>query len=121
MAWFPLTFYATVYIGDLYKRAHPFAYADLETLRLNTLDRDAEATRLGFRALLYSSLITTVLIWLLPAFVATPANERSHTSSHDYKPLSTNVTDDPVFMKQGTWSEFLIDHSPSTKTHFCPW
>jgi solute carrier family 45 protein 1/2/4 len=91
-------FYTTVYIGDLYKRANPLAHGDLdmETLRQNALARDAEATRLGSRALFYTSVITLVLTWLLPAFVATPASERSHSSSRDYRPVSTNATDEFV-------------------------
>jgi solute carrier family 45 protein 1/2/4 len=91
-------FYTSVYIGDLYKRANPLAYDDLdmETLRQHALARDAEATRLGSRALFYSSVITLVLIWLLPSFVATPASERSQSPSADYRPLSTSATDESV-------------------------
>ena len=76
MAWFPLMFYTSVYIGDLYKHANPLAYSDLdlETLRRNALTRDAEATRLSSRELFYSSVITLVHSCLLPGFVATPAS-----------------------------------------------
>ena len=98
MAWFPLMFYTSVYIGDLYKRANPLVYSnlDMETLRQNVLARDAEATRISSRALFYSSVITLVLTWLLPGFVATPASERSHSSSRDYRPVSTSATDESV-------------------------
>lgn len=91
-------FYTSVYIGDLYKRANPLAYddRDMEILHQNALARNAEATRLGSRALFYSSVITLVLIWLLPAFVATPASERSYSSSCDYRPVSVNAREESV-------------------------
>jgi solute carrier family 45, member 1/2/4 len=94
MARYPLLLYTSVYIGDLYKRANPLAYGnlDIETLHKNALARDAEATRLGSRALFYSSGIALILIWLLPVFVATPASQRSR-SSRNYRPVSTNITE----------------------------
>ncbi|KAG9226953.1 hypothetical protein CCMSSC00406_0003374 [Pleurotus cornucopiae] len=72
IGWFPILFYTTIYVGDLYKRAHssslpppsspefPQAQADL----------DATATRLGSRALFYSSLLSLAANILLPFFVA---------------------------------------------------
>ncbi|KAG5653717.1 hypothetical protein H0H81_011122 [Sphagnurus paluster] len=67
IAWFPLLFYTTIYIGDLYKRSTPLSTT--ETL----IDRDAEATRLGTRALFFSAILSLFLNLVLPAFVATPA------------------------------------------------
>jgi solute carrier family 45 protein 1/2/4 len=64
IAWFPLLFYSTIYIGDLYKRTAPTATTDAERTSL-----DAEATRLGSRALFYSSLLSLLVNVALPAFV----------------------------------------------------
>ncbi|KAF4603016.1 hypothetical protein EYR38_003421 [Pleurotus pulmonarius] len=81
IGWFPILFYTTIYVGDLYKRAHssslpaptspefPQAQADL----------DATATRLGSRALFYSSLLSLAANILLPFFVA-EASEGSDTA-----------------------------------------
>jgi solute carrier family 45, member 1/2/4 len=97
MAWYPLMFYTSIYIGDLYKRANPLAHdnLDTETLRQNALARDAEATRLGSRALFYSSVVALILTWLLPGVVAAPASERSR-SSPEYTLVSTSATDEFV-------------------------
>jgi solute carrier family 45 protein 1/2/4 len=65
IAWFPVLFYSTIYIGDLYKRVAPVPATDEEQLLL-----DAEATRLGSRALLYSSLLSLLVNITLPIFVS---------------------------------------------------
>ncbi|RDB28230.1 General alpha-glucoside permease [Hypsizygus marmoreus] len=76
IAWFPILFYTTIYVGDLYKRATPLAQSPLPTTPDMTLAqaRDAEATRLGTRSLFYSSLLALIINLVLPAFVATPVS-----------------------------------------------
>ncbi|KDQ54088.1 hypothetical protein JAAARDRAFT_38701 [Jaapia argillacea MUCL 33604] len=62
---FPVFFYATVYVGELYKRANPLS-ADADD---SAIERwDAEATRLGTRAMLYSALLSLVTTFLAPLF-----------------------------------------------------
>ena len=66
IAWFPMLFYTTIYVGDLYKRSLPAAPT---TDQQQTIIND-EATRLGSRALFYSSLLSLIVSVVLPAFVA---------------------------------------------------
>ncbi|GLB40043.1 putative MFS/sugar transport protein [Lyophyllum shimeji] len=76
IAWFPILFYTTIYIGDLYRRSTP------PSPSASPDDRDAEATRLGTRALFYSAILSLFLNLVLPAFVATPASAlRSRSGS----------------------------------------
>src|ERR1700722_8050393 len=65
IAWFPLLFYTTVYIGELHKRASPLGVdSDAAADAL-----EAEANRLGSRALFYSAIISLVTNVILPFFV----------------------------------------------------
>ncbi|KAE9392062.1 hypothetical protein BT96DRAFT_1000689 [Gymnopus androsaceus JB14] len=72
-AWFPIMFYSTLYIGDLHKRAF-FATAilvpppDISEESLAALN--TEATRIGSRAMFYSSILALSMNILLPFFVA---------------------------------------------------
>ncbi|KAF8963511.1 major facilitator superfamily domain-containing protein [Flammula alnicola] len=68
IAWFPILFYSTIYVGDLYKLGSPAATTDEEQSAL-----DAEATRLGSRALFYSALLSLFVNLVLPAFVSEAA------------------------------------------------
>lgn len=71
IAWFPQLFYTTLFIGDLYKRSTPLS----QNPDANEFHRrDAEATRLGTRALFFSSLLSFFLNILMPMCVATPAS-----------------------------------------------
>ncbi|KAJ8082290.1 hypothetical protein PM082_008142 [Marasmius tenuissimus] len=77
LGWFPILFYTSVYIGDLNKRAFyatvsvvpppgsPSSEITPETLSL----LNTESSRLGSRALFYSSLITLFVNFVLPYFV----------------------------------------------------
>ncbi|KAF5353770.1 hypothetical protein D9757_013859 [Collybiopsis confluens] len=73
ISWFPVLFYSTLYIGDLYKRSF-FAAAvllpppDFSEDTLTMLD--SEATRLGSRALFYSSVLAFSMNVFLPFFVS---------------------------------------------------
>ena len=66
IAWFPVLFYSTIYIGDLYKRSTPAAGSTPDAQAA----LDAEAIRLGSRALFYSSLLSLLANFALPPFVA---------------------------------------------------
>ncbi|KAG6886815.1 hypothetical protein C0995_004311, partial [Termitomyces sp. Mi166 len=79
IAWFPILFYTTIYIGDLYRRSTPLSPS------ITVTERDNQATLLGTRALFYSSFIALVLNVVLPAFVATPAT-RGKTNGHGQRP-----------------------------------
>ena len=69
IAWFPLLFYSTLYVGDLYKRTVPYPSSPEEEAAL-----DAETSRLGSRALFYSSLVSLLVNFVLPAFVTEAAD-----------------------------------------------
>ncbi|KAF8148425.1 major facilitator superfamily domain-containing protein [Crassisporium funariophilum] len=64
IAWFPVLFYSTIYVGDLHKRVSPAATSTEAQATL-----DAEATRLGSRALFFSALLSLFINLTLPAFV----------------------------------------------------
>ncbi|OJT09996.1 General alpha-glucoside permease [Trametes pubescens] len=68
IGWFPVLFYTSAFIGDLHKRASPLPDDD-PTL-------NAEATRLGTRALFYSALLSLTANILLPFVVAESARSR---------------------------------------------
>lgn len=68
MGWFPVLFYTTAFIGDLHKASSNLPPSDP--------DLDAEATRLGTRALFYSSLLSFSGNVLLPFVVAESARSR---------------------------------------------
>ena len=72
MAWFPMLFYSTIYVGDLYKRSLPAATTDQQQTII-----DDEATRLGSRALFYAALLTLIASLILPVFVAEAAGHPS--------------------------------------------
>jgi solute carrier family 45, member 1/2/4 len=72
MAWFPIIFYSTLYVGDLYKRSLPAATTDEEQFLI-----DAEATRSASRALFYSALLTLSSNLILPTFVLEAAEHPS--------------------------------------------
>jgi solute carrier family 45 protein 1/2/4 len=53
ISWFPVLFYTTIYIGDLHRRISPVPTTDAAQDALN-----AEATRLGSRALFWFSIVS---------------------------------------------------------------
>ena len=73
IAWFPVLFYSTLYVGDLYKRSLSAATTDQQQNLI-----DAEATRLGSRALFYSALVALTCNFILPAFVAAGHPSQTH-------------------------------------------
>ncbi|PIL29401.1 transporter [Ganoderma sinense ZZ0214-1] len=68
VGWFPVLFYTTAFIGDLHK-----ASSDLPP---SHPDLDAEATRLGTRALFYSAILSFAGNIFLPFIVADSARSR---------------------------------------------
>ncbi|KAF9495214.1 MFS general substrate transporter [Pleurotus eryngii] len=76
IGWFPILFYTTIYVGDLYKRAHSSSLPPSSSPEFPRAqaDLDATATRLGSRALFYSSLLSLAANILLPFFVAEASN-----------------------------------------------
>ena len=79
MAWFPLLFYSSLYIGDLHKRSVPAATTDEQQTII-----DAEAIRLGSRALFYSALLAFTINLVLPAFVTEAAGHPSQNQTSSW-------------------------------------
>ena len=69
-------FYSTIYVGDLYKRSVPPATTDEQQIRI-----DAEATRLGSRALFFSALLAITVSLIIPAFVTEAAGHSSQSQN----------------------------------------
>ncbi|KAF5324984.1 hypothetical protein D9619_009553 [Psilocybe cf. subviscida] len=69
IGWFPVLFYSTLYVGDLHKRASPSPTDDEARAAL-----DAQATRLGSRALFFSALLSLFVNLALPMFVTEAAS-----------------------------------------------
>ncbi len=76
LSWFPILFYTTIYVGDLYKRAvlaastSPLSDQDMAAM-------DADATRFGSRALFYSALLSLSCNVVLPYFISETADEEA--------------------------------------------
>ena len=66
IAWFPIFNYLTVYVTDLHTRATP-AEASRDAAAMAA--RAAEGTRLGTRALFFSSLVSLLVMVVMPPFV----------------------------------------------------
>ncbi|KAH9169534.1 MFS general substrate transporter [Lactarius sanguifluus] len=64
MGWFPIFFYTTLYVSELYKRSLPSSAFDG-----NLGDIDAEGTRLGSRAQLFSAIVALLTNALAPLIV----------------------------------------------------
>lgn len=69
IGWFPVLFYTTAFVGELHKRAFPNIPPSDPAL-------DAEATRLGSRAMFFNSLVNLVSSIILPFFVTEAAGSR---------------------------------------------
>jgi solute carrier family 45 protein 1/2/4 len=70
VGWFPVLFYTSVYVGELHKRASPLG-PNPDPAAIQALE--AEANRLGSRALFYSALLTLAMNILLPFIVSETA------------------------------------------------
>ncbi|PPQ98305.1 hypothetical protein CVT26_013500 [Gymnopilus dilepis] len=76
IAWFPVLFYSTLYIGDIYKRSSPLP-SDSTNQQIEL--HDAEGNRLGARALFFSALLSLFINLVMPLFVAEAAASRSNS------------------------------------------
>jgi solute carrier family 45 protein 1/2/4 len=71
-SWFPILFYTTLYVSDLYKRSLPPS-----AFEGNIEDIEAEGTRLGSRAQLLSALLALTTNFLAPLIVRNAASSSS--------------------------------------------
>ena len=71
IGWFPVLFYTTLYIGDIYKSGLP------DSVDLESEEVDAEATRLGTRALFWSACIGLFTNFTLPLLVPRTVKRRT--------------------------------------------
>ena len=71
IGWFPVLFYTTVYIGDIYKSGLP------DSVDPDSQEVDDEATRLGTRALFLSACVSLFCNSALPFFVSQNAKRRT--------------------------------------------
>jgi solute carrier family 45 protein 1/2/4 len=74
MAWFPILFYTTLYISDLYKRSLPPS-----AFEGSIEDIEAKGTRLGSRAQLLESLFALATNFLAPLIVRDAASSSNPT------------------------------------------
>ncbi|KAF7308489.1 hypothetical protein HMN09_00697900 [Mycena chlorophos] len=79
LGWFPILFYTTMYISDLYTRSH--------TTVGNASEIAEEGTRLGSRALFFSAILSLLTNLLLPLFV------RSSTQGTKLRDNTTTTTE----------------------------
>jgi solute carrier family 45, member 1/2/4 len=73
-------FYTSLYIGDLYRRSIP-ASSELSVEAI-----EAEANRLGSRALLYQAILTLVTSFAAPIIVSGKRAEHGSSDGMDRKP-----------------------------------
>src|SRR5712675_3606551 len=71
LAWFPILFYTTIYISDLYKRSLPPS-----AFEGSIEDIDAEGARLGSQGQLYMALLALATNFLAP-LIAMDGNSSS--------------------------------------------
>ena len=71
IGWFPVLFYTTVYVGDIYKSGLP------DSVDPESEEVDAEATRLGTRALFWSACISLFSNFALPFLVSRTVRRRT--------------------------------------------
>jgi solute carrier family 45 protein 1/2/4 len=70
IGWFPVLFYTTVYVGDIYRSGLP------DSVDPGSEEVDAEATRLGTRALFWSACISLFFNFTLPFLVPRTVKRR---------------------------------------------
>jgi len=70
LGWFPMMFYTTVYVGDIYKSGLP------DSVDPTSEEVDAEATRLGTRALFWAACITLFSNLALPLLASQTPRRR---------------------------------------------
>lgn len=90
MAWFPVLFYTSVYVGDLYKKTQPIPEDEDALEVLNT-----EATILGSRAMFYLGVVALFANFVMPLFVI-PDTKEEETN----KAVSTSVFNDSILLER---------------------
>jgi solute carrier family 45 protein 1/2/4 len=70
IGWFPVLFFSTVWVGEIYTLALVQAGVDTASTTAESTTTTEEATLVGFTALLYSSLLGLATIIALPLLVA---------------------------------------------------
>ena len=80
-SWFPILFYTTLYVSDLYKRSLPPS-----AFEGNIEDIEAEGTRLGSRAQLLSALLALTTNFLAPLIVRNAASSDLSSDHHPNSP-----------------------------------
>ncbi|KAJ3559646.1 hypothetical protein NM688_g217 [Phlebia brevispora] len=79
VGWFPVLFNTTEFIAELHRRAHPDADSNVVF---------EEGTRLGSRAMFYSSILSLVANIIMPFFVAEAASRKHMQDRLSAKPKS---------------------------------
>lgn len=76
LAWFPVLFYTSVYIGDLYKSELPLAldHAEAES-------QEDQAGIIGSRALFHFGVVALIANFVLPIFVKAEGDVRSSSTT----------------------------------------
>ncbi|KAN0061035.1 hypothetical protein ACQY0O_006769 [Thecaphora frezii] len=74
IGWFPIMFYTTVWVGDIYRRSHPAPSRPIGKLPGDEALFE-EATRVGSRAMFWSAVVTFVVSVLLPLVVPSPLGD----------------------------------------------
>lgn len=107
IAWFPVLFYSTIYVGDLHKRVSPIPADDDAQAAL-----DAEATRLGSRALFFSALLSLSVNLVLPLFVTETASVGTPVArfSRQQQSLWTRITHVPRSMQLHLSTLWALSH-----------
>ncbi|KAG8893608.1 hypothetical protein FRB99_001850 [Tulasnella sp. 403] len=68
LGWFPFLFFTTTWIGETYRRNHPFSTESVSTTQKGNLDE--EATRHGTLALFWSGVVMLVTLLVAPSLIA---------------------------------------------------
>jgi solute carrier family 45 protein 1/2/4 len=91
LAWFPILFYTTIYVGDIHKGAI-FTSPNPPSSEQDRAGLDAEATRLGSRALFYSSLVSLLCNIALPHFASKVRESGRRTEQNGNGLLSSAIS-----------------------------
>ncbi|KAG9016223.1 hypothetical protein FRB95_008761 [Tulasnella sp. JGI-2019a] len=94
IGWFPAAFFATTWIGELYRKDHPIESGGASH------DMDAEATRYGTLAMFWSSILSLVTLLILPQLLA-PSKK---VSDHRYPDSLLG------------WIRYSLEHGPDLVT-----
>lgn len=80
IGWFPILFYLTTYVNELYKRSQPAPTSAAEAATL-----DVTGTRLGTRALFFSAILTVITNLAAPFIVRGARTHHRNDSPHEHQ------------------------------------